>query len=190
MSATMTINWADDIPLTQQITDVTSTNNKHQSPTNNSLTAGSLEWRYAPKSTQNDIQPINSWNDQYRAVQHMKNKTRNKVPSAIIRKRKEAAALAFTVPSATHAFCFNNFPTRGGNPVSEQRKNLKMLGIDNSRILDMYYPDTNVVGFPIYNDYEYEIIEIMKKSNLEPNTKFDPHNPTYLKDQKYKDLFR
>ncbi|KAI9249484.1 hypothetical protein BDA99DRAFT_590113, partial [Phascolomyces articulosus] len=28
----------------------------------------------------------------------------------------------------------------------------------------------------------------MKKSNLEPNTKFDPLNPTYLKDQKYKDL--
>ncbi|KAI9251519.1 Endonuclease/exonuclease/phosphatase, partial [Phascolomyces articulosus] len=118
----------------------------------------------------------------------MKNKTRNKVTPAIIQRRKEAAARAFTVPSATHGFCFKYFPTRGRKPVSEQRKNLKRLGIDNSRILDIHYPDTNVVGFLIHNDYEQELIEIMKKSNLEPNTNFDPHNPNYLKDQKYKDL--
>ncbi|KAI9249483.1 hypothetical protein BDA99DRAFT_608712 [Phascolomyces articulosus] len=187
----MTINWADDIPLIQQITDVTSTNNEHQSPTNSKptllerfsnahfehhqaipevLTAimkkeleiennqlRQKQTKTTIQSRQNDIQSINSWDDQYRA-QHMKNKTCNKVSSAIIRKRKEAAALAFTVPSAAHAFCFKSFPTRERKPVSEQRKNLKILVINNSRILDIHYPDTNVVGFPIYNDYEHEVI--------------------------------
>ncbi|KAI9244382.1 hypothetical protein BDA99DRAFT_448490, partial [Phascolomyces articulosus] len=65
---------------------------------------------------------------------------------------------------------------------------LKRLGINNSYILDINYPDMNVVGFLIYNNYEQELIKIMKKSNLEPNTNFDPYNPNYLKDQKYKDL--
>ncbi|KAG2226917.1 hypothetical protein INT45_010196, partial [Circinella minor] len=135
------------------------------------LPTGSLSSQYATTPPPNDTQYTNLWHDR-----------------SSLHKIKKAAARAFTLPSETHGFCFKYFPTRGRKPVSEQRKNLRRLGIDNSRILDIHYPDTNVVGFLIHNDYEHELIEIMNKHDLFPNTHFDPHNPKYLRDQKLRDL--
>ncbi|KAI7848438.1 hypothetical protein BDC45DRAFT_419654, partial [Circinella umbellata] len=163
---------------------------QHHQTTSTTLDAptGSLESRYASlPPTTNTQQSNNPWNDNYR-VQHMKNRNRTKVSAATLQKRKEAAARAFTTPSETHGFCFKYFPTRGRKPVSDQRKNLRQLGIDNSRLLDIHYPDTNVVGFLIHNDYATELLDLMKQHNLEPNTKFDPHNPQYLRDKKYLDM--
>ncbi|KAI7858226.1 hypothetical protein BDC45DRAFT_434193 [Circinella umbellata] len=118
----------------------------------------------------------------------MKNRNHTKVLAATLQKRKEAAARAFTTPSETHDFCFKYFLTRGRKPVSDQRENLRQLGIDNSRILDIHYPDTNVMGFLIHNDYATEFLDLMKQHNLEPNTKFNPHNPQYLRNKKYLDM--
>ncbi|KAI7852178.1 hypothetical protein BDC45DRAFT_485390 [Circinella umbellata] len=167
---------------TKKINDPNST---ASSPT--PLPTGSLSSRYATTPAPNDTQCNNLWHDRSR-LRKMKNTSHNKASPATIQRRKEAAARAFTLPSETHGFCFKYFPTRGRKPVSEQRKNLRRLGIDNSRILDIHYPDTNVVGFLIHNDYEHELIEIMKKHDLFPNTHFDPHNPKYLRDQKLRDL--
>ncbi|KAI7846666.1 hypothetical protein BDC45DRAFT_542668 [Circinella umbellata] len=126
-------------------------------------------------SAKSRIQALEAENQSLRQQHHQTTSTTLDAPTGSLESRYAS------LPPTTNT-------QQSRKPVSDQRKNLRELGIDNSRILDIHYPDTNVVGFLIHNDYATELLDLMKQHNLEPNTKFDPHNPQYLRDKKYLDM--
>ncbi|KAG1179496.1 hypothetical protein G6F36_010531 [Rhizopus arrhizus] len=65
-------------------------------------------------------------------------------------------------------------PTRFRERISSLRKKLRQLKLDNGRILDVHYPDNNIVALLVHNDYAVDAAAILAKSGLNPIANFDP----------------
>ncbi|KAI9245816.1 hypothetical protein EDC94DRAFT_687183, partial [Helicostylum pulchrum] len=65
------------------------------------------------------------------------------------------------------------------------RSNFKLVGIDNSRILDINFPAHGVIGVLIHLQYVDKFAAIIKKIGADLITDFDPLDPSNLADPKY-----
>lgn len=65
-------------------------------------------------------------------------------------------------------------PTRFREGIQSLRKKLRQLKLDNGRILDVHYPDNNIVALLVHNDYAVDAAAILAKSGLNPIANFDP----------------
>jgi hypothetical protein len=92
----------------------------------------------------------------------------------------------YSPPSDTHGYQFLYFTSRGRERISKIRAGFETLGLSQSRILDIHYPENNTISFLVHNDYASTVIEAMNKL---PSSKqvldFDPCAPTLLRDRKY-----
>ncbi|KAI8968609.1 hypothetical protein BDF20DRAFT_803873, partial [Mycotypha africana] len=71
----------------------------------------------------------------------------------------------------------------------ECRKNLRLLGAEPSRILDIMFPARNVVGLLVHIQYQEEFLQILAKANVKPiNSEFDPTDGKHVADPKYASL--
>ncbi|KAG0805936.1 hypothetical protein G6F29_000219 [Rhizopus arrhizus] len=69
--------------------------------------------------------------------------------------------------------------------LGKLRTTFKKLGVNNGRLLDLHYPDRNIVAVLVHNDYAPELTELLTKKGVKFNTTFDPCAASVLKDPKY-----
>lgn len=100
-------------------------------------------------------------------------------------KRETAAARFFQAPSLTQGFQYLYIPTKARVPLGKLRTTFKKLGVNNGRLLDLHYPDRNIVAALVHNDYATELQELLTKRGIKLQTNFDPCHESVLKDPKY-----
>ncbi|KAG0755808.1 hypothetical protein G6F29_010652 [Rhizopus arrhizus] len=101
--------------------------------------------------------------------------------------RQEAAARLLQPPSENQGFQYLYLPTKARVPVGQLRSRLRKLDINNNRILDIHYPDRNVVVLLVHNDYADELRSHLRKFKVTLKDDFDPCDPMILRDPKYSD---
>lgn len=68
------------------------------------------------------------------------------------------------------------------------RARLRKLNLDNSRILDIHFPDQQVVALLTHNDFVGELLDTFNRFGVQPLNNFDPTDPSRLRDPKYANL--
>ena len=144
-----------------------------------------------PSLSTSDFRPVNTQNPLTDSIWNQPERTRKlkRPPTAAPSARKqEAAARAFVLPSDNHGFQYTYLPARARIPTGQMRAKLRKLGIDNSRVLDIHYPDRQVVALLMHNDFVPEALETFNKFGVKPLENFDPCSPSNLRDPKYAQL--
>ena len=104
------------------------------------------------------------------------------------KRAKEIAARHLTPVSESQGFQFIYVPCRHRMTIKAMRQILRTLHVDNSRILDIHFPDRQVAALLVHNDYAQPLMEILKKEGIQVKKDFDPLDPSILRDQKLADL--
>ena len=107
-----------------------------------------------------------------------------RAPSA----RKLAAAVrAFSPadPSAPSGYEYVYLPRKRKFSRQEIRANLRRLGIDPSRLLDISFPARSCVGLLVHTQYLAELLSQLAAAKVSPVLNFDPVDPTHLADPKF-----
>ncbi|KAG1031593.1 hypothetical protein G6F43_013922 [Rhizopus delemar] len=117
------------------------------------------------------------------------------VPAKVHRRRnpltsrqRQALARSFMPASDNQGYQYLYLPTRFRERISSLRKKLRQLKLDNGRILDVHYPDNNIVALLVHNDYAADATAILAKSGLKPITDFDPRAESCLRDPAFASL--
>ncbi|KAG0847098.1 hypothetical protein G6F17_012837 [Rhizopus arrhizus] len=116
---------------------------------------------------------------------------KSKAPS---RRRKttarqmEAIHRRFVPVAAHHDYEYVYLPSRYREPISSLRSKLHKLKINNARVLDVHYPDRQVVALLVHTEYTADLLAAFAKAKVEPIEGFNPLNPDLLRDPKYADL--
>jgi hypothetical protein len=76
-------------------------------------------------------------------------------------------------------------PTKARVPLGKLRTTFKQLGVNNGRLLDLHYPDRNIVAVLVHNDYAPDFKALLTKRGIKLQTDFDPRSGSILKDPKY-----
>ncbi|KAI7853450.1 hypothetical protein BDC45DRAFT_424868, partial [Circinella umbellata] len=98
------------------------------------------------------------------------------------------AARHLTAVPESQGFQFIYVPCRHRMTIKAMRQILRTLRIDNSRILDVHFPDRQVAALLIHNDYAPLLMEILEKEGIKVKKEFDPLDPSILWDKKLADL--
>ncbi|ORY94364.1 Endonuclease/exonuclease/phosphatase, partial [Syncephalastrum racemosum] len=77
--------------------------------------------------------------------------------------------------------------TRHRMTVSNLRNILKKLKVDNSRILDVHFPDRQVAALLVHNEYAPVFEEQMAQKGVSLNKDFDPLDPAIIRDPAMQD---
>ncbi|KAG1137689.1 hypothetical protein G6F37_011048 [Rhizopus arrhizus] len=101
--------------------------------------------------------------------------------------RQEAAARLLQPSSTNQGFKYIYFPTKARVPIGQIRSRLCKLDINNNRIIDIHYPDRNIVALLIHNDYEDELRKQLQCFKVTIKEDFNPCDPQVLRDPKYAD---
>lgn len=149
-------------------------------PVSPPLTSPSLasETSSQPKSPQKRLPPSDLGSSPQKAA---KLKAFTPLPSQM------AAAGTFSVRSTNHGYKFLYLPIRRRLPIGQIRSRLRQLNINTRRILNIHYPDRDLVALLIHNDYETELRSLLKKFEIPVQDDYDPLDPSNLRDPKYDD---
>ncbi|KAG0740136.1 hypothetical protein G6F23_008480 [Rhizopus arrhizus] len=102
--------------------------------------------------------------------------------------RQEAAARFLQPPSDNQGFQYIYVPTKARVPTGQVRSRLRKLDINNNRILDIHYPDRNILALLVHNDYAAELRQQLQRFKVTIKYDFDLCNPQNLRDSKYANL--
>ncbi|KAI8368220.1 uncharacterized protein BYT42DRAFT_482758, partial [Radiomyces spectabilis] len=100
----------------------------------------------------------------------------------------ETVARTFATNSETHGFRYVYIPSKFRMKTKELRSRLRILGFNNSRILDVHYPDRQIVALLIHNDYYDELTTLLAKHTIQQIKDFNPRDPMRLRDPKFETL--
>ncbi|KAG0753296.1 hypothetical protein G6F17_013041 [Rhizopus arrhizus] len=106
------------------------------------------------------------------------------------KKRKLAASRAFQPvdPSAPRGFEYLYLNRNRKLSRSEVRRNLRLLGLDLSRVLDICFPGPKVIGLLVHVQYEEEVISLLAAAKVPLVDGFDPLDPVNLADPELQHL--
>ncbi|KAG0772869.1 hypothetical protein G6F62_012710 [Rhizopus arrhizus] len=93
-----------------------------------------------------------------------------------------------TLTQASNPFHFPNQLTLLKESITNVRKKVGMLGLENWRILDVYHPTTRVVALLVHNEYASTATNKLDTAGIKLINDFDPRDPINLRDIKYQDL--
>ena len=110
-------------------------------------------------------------------------KVNNKKPTT----RQVQAAARKLAPSTQSGFKFVYLHQHHRMTIKQLRDTLRKLKIDNSRILDVHFPDRGVVGILIHNDYESDLTAQLNRRGVQLHKAFDPCHPDIVRDPEFKD---
>ncbi|KAI8047037.1 uncharacterized protein B0P05DRAFT_501404 [Gilbertella persicaria] len=119
-----------------------------------------------------------------------------KPKARITPKQRKAAARIFLVSSpAATGTCVDRplyeyvyLPNKYRDRLSAFRRKLRLIGLDNSRVLDVHYPARNVVALLIHSAYKEDLLKVMAKYSLPVLTDFDPFSAVNVKDPAFASL--
>ncbi|KAG1578142.1 hypothetical protein G6F47_012927 [Rhizopus delemar] len=117
-----------------------------------------------------------------------KPKTSPRTGKAPTKRQLQVAARTFAPPPANNGYQYLYLPCRFRESITNIRKNVGMLGLENWRILDVYHPTTRVVALLVHNEYASTATSKLDTAGIKLITDFDPRDPANLRDVKYKDL--
>ncbi|KAG1448130.1 hypothetical protein G6F57_016921 [Rhizopus arrhizus] len=100
----------------------------------------------------------------------------------------EAIHRRFVPVAAHHDYEYVYLPSRYREPISSLRSKLHKLKINNARVLDVHYPDRQVVALLVHTEYTADLLAAFAKAKVEPIQGFNPLNPDLLRDPKFADL--
>ncbi|KAJ8652486.1 hypothetical protein O0I10_011884 [Lichtheimia ornata] len=182
-------NQQEDLPATVSsiMTELNSLRSQVQQQDNllPSIHAPTYSQPSQPTNSQHTTKSTNPWHQPDRVNQLRR---RHQPTEATIQRRKQAAARAFQPLSSTHGFQYTYFYSQSRIRTNAVRARFRKLGIDNGRVLDIHYPDYQVLAVLTHNDYVAELKQLMAEQGIYPMDKFSPDDPTRLRDPKYKDL--
>ncbi|CAO3610240.1 unnamed protein product [Mucor fragilis] len=125
-----------------------------------------------------------------RVNQHdAKNAAHRPDPSKIAKKKMAAGRLFKT--SATkgpQGFQYVYIGRSGKILRSEIRRNLKKVGVNTSRILDLNFPGSKAIGVLLHTQYVDEFLSLLRERVSGILTDFDPLDPANIADPKYDDM--
>jgi uncharacterized phage infection (PIP) family protein YhgE len=104
----------------------------------------------------------------------------------ITEKQRSAALRLFTTPPKDQGFQYVYLHTRGKVAPSVARQSLKKAGIPQGRLLELHYPDQNVIALLFHNNYVAEVKHLLRKANILHD--FNPLSPTIIRDPKFQEL--
>ncbi|KAG0975056.1 hypothetical protein G6F29_011802 [Rhizopus arrhizus] len=106
------------------------------------------------------------------------------------KKRKLAASRAFQPvdPSAPRGFEYLYLNRNRKLSRSEVRRNLRLLGLDLSRVLDICFPGPKVIGLLVHVQYKEEVISLLSVAKVPLVDGFDPLDPVNLADPELQHL--
>ncbi|KAG1051141.1 hypothetical protein G6F43_006638 [Rhizopus delemar] len=102
--------------------------------------------------------------------------------------RQGAAACFLQPPSDNQGFQYTYVLTKARVSIGQVRSRLRKLGINNNRILDIHYPDRNILALLIHNDCTAELRQQLQRSKIITKDDFDPCSPQKIRDPKYANL--
>ena len=111
-------------------------------------------------------------------------------PKPVTKKRKLAAGRAFQPldPSAPRGFEYLYLNRNRKLTRAEVRRNLRLLGLDLSRVLDICFPGPKVLGLLIHVQYKEEVISLLSAAKVPLVDGFDPLDPVNLADPELQHL--
>ncbi|KAG1138235.1 hypothetical protein G6F37_001796 [Rhizopus arrhizus] len=101
--------------------------------------------------------------------------------------RQEAATRLLQPPSTNQGFKYIHLLTKTRVPIGQICFRLRKLDINNNRIIDIHYPDRNIVALLIHNGYEDELRQQLQRFKVTIKEDFNPYDPQVLRDPKYAD---
>ena len=106
------------------------------------------------------------------------------LPSA---RKIASAARAFSQPdpSAATGFQYIYLTRKRKFTRTEIRGNLRRLGVDPSRILDISFPARSCVALLVHNQYAPDLCKILDSAKVVPIKDFDPLDPVHLADPQF-----
>jgi len=106
------------------------------------------------------------------------------------KKRKLAASRAFQPvdPSTPRGFEYLYLNRNRKLSRSEVRRNLRLLGLDLSRVLDICFPGPKVIGLLVHVQYKEEVISLLAAAKVPLVDGFDPLDPVNLADPELQHL--
>ena len=100
---------------------------------------------------------------------------------------KQQCLRHFAFVSPNQGFQYLHLPIKAKLPLKEMRYNLRKIGLSGGSIIDVQYPTSSVVSILVHNDYVQTALNVFEENKLPIIQDFDPLDPKYLKDPKYKD---
>jgi hypothetical protein len=114
----------------------------------------------------------------------VKRKTAPK-PKVASQKQKAAIARGFNTVSGPQGFTFVYINRSRRYNRTEVRKNLRLLGVEASRVLDVMFPARSVIGLLVHVQYEPMLKATLAAAKVAVIDNFDPTSPEHLADPKY-----
>ena len=107
-------------------------------------------------------------------------------PPPSVRKFVSAArAFAPPNPAADTGFEYVYLARKRKFTRGEIRANLRRLGVDTSRLIDISFPARSCVGLLVHTQYLAELLSQLAAAKVSPVIHFDPVDPTHLADPKF-----
>ncbi|KAI8098148.1 uncharacterized protein B0P05DRAFT_520669 [Gilbertella persicaria] len=155
-----------------------------------SPSAAGSKWAQVAKRTLRLRRPLVSPKVRLSSVAKAKPKAR------ITPKQRKAAARIFSslLPAAAGTcvdgplYEYVYLPNKYRDRLSAFRRKLRLIGLDNSRVLDVHYPARNVVALLIHSAYKEDLLKVMAKYSLPVLTDFDPFSAANVKDPAFASL--
>ena len=147
-------------------------------------TTGSSASKYAPM-TSTPTKPKTAPDNSY-ASAVAKVKTTTKTPPK--KRAIVAAARHLSEVPTNQGYQFLYIPTKHRMTISNLRNILRTLRIENSRVLDIHFPDHKTAALLVHNDFASVIVNRLIKFGVNIKDNFNPLDPTLLKDPKLAEL--
>ncbi|KAG1484206.1 hypothetical protein G6F53_013381 [Rhizopus delemar] len=111
-------------------------------------------------------------------------------PKPVTKKRKLAASRTFQPvdPSAPRGFEYLYLNRNRKLTRAEIRRNLRLLGLDLSRVLDICFPGPKVIGLLVHVLYKEEVVSLLSAAKVPLVDGFDPLDPVNLADPELQHL--
>jgi hypothetical protein len=102
---------------------------------------------------------------------------------------RELARIArtFAPPSNDQGFQYIYVSTNKRYPIKIMRTRLARLGLERRRVIDVHYPDQNVVATLVHNDYAAEALQYLTNARVS-TIQFDLLHPLVLRNPKHQHL--
>ncbi|KAG0751831.1 hypothetical protein G6F16_013655 [Rhizopus arrhizus] len=91
-------------------------------------------------------------------------------------------------PSAPRGFEYLYLNRKRKLSRAEVRRNLRLLGFDISRVLDICFPGPKVIGLLVHVQYKEEVISLLAAAKVPLVDGFDPLDPVNLADPELQHL--
>jgi hypothetical protein len=110
-----------------------------------------------------------------------------KTPKQATQKHCDAIARGFNLVTGPQGYAHVYINRSRRFTRTEVRKNLRLLGVESSRIIDVTFPARDIIGLLVHVQYKPELLQLLAARKIAVDEKFEPLSPKVLADPKYKD---